>query len=948
MRPTDAHRLRRPPGRGRSAPPSARPTARGQALVFAVLTFAILAYFGVLLVNVAARSATQVRMQNAADEAALAAAWAEADGISQIAWLNEAMAEIHYHRMRSVVDNATLGTLAALKEIEPAWSPGQSVAPPDWVVGLSGATERWETAYRETAQFLPEATHWFDRLSELQQGIAGILPQVIKQEARFRAERNGAHRTLVYPAFVHVPRGTGRYRLYLDLETGPGDAVRWRAVSPDLNLQLLAERIRAGRDRETWRFRFNESEIRVEHDLNVAYGEQVGERMRVRVVSPDMGTATYVIRMVGDPGEPGQVIAWSGGEAGLSLRTGQDTAGDLYFDVDTASSRLRLRYGEGDALLRWRDADGDGVTEADEWVPVEGEALTVSGVEIPTHRMRDIRISDEVSLRLPLHPGEVPEVTAEGFHISFRRPLRFYVRTSAGPIHFTETEARHQGLGTLGADGLWHRLGSVNYHRMTPLGGQTWEYDNFRPPAKLEWMDRRVFATHAIMDHAPEYDPDAGGGWGGPVYEGTGDLAVPTRPSDWPGITSDDERFQEDGGGRWARFPLWAQPYRAGAGTAPDPHGFGGFFEPEYGGALSEEHHHQTRVGGYCGGEGRGGALRNYDPYLYPDDPDLSFSLYEEMLPRPCGFWHEFPDNFTERLAELRGRGARVITFRRPGDNRRGLQVRCPLGCRHGFQSVPHSYTADAVTRVRVDLSDVAELVERRFGESAPTYLQIPWDGNHRPLAATVELHKHATIVAVWAPGGEAVQWGWSGPRGAGGPSEAEEAVGFPGPGWGHYAIASSRIAVLAEAGAAGNRFVTLMPRDPAEDGYFRTYGLEAEDPFGRPRSWQRELWVRSGMNLFEPAWVAALTPLDTSISVNDFYFGYGLGEEMEDSGAALAMRLLREQWNSWNSAPDAAAPSGRSGGSVFNPRLGGIRSPRDEGRDLDWEDPGLSEVLLH
>jgi hypothetical protein len=101
-------------------------------------------------------------------------------------------------------------------------------------------------------------------------------------------------------------------------------------------------------------------------------------------------------------------------------------------------------------------------------------------------------------------------------------------------------------------------------------------------------------------------------------------------------------------------------------------------------------------------------------------------------------------------------------------------------------------------------------------------------------------------------------------------------------------------------------------------------------------------------MNLFEPAWVAALTPLDAAADVDDFYLGTDPGTEITDSGAALIMRLLRDQWSAWDAAPEAEAVTDRAGGSDFDPRLDGMDAPDRSGRTLDWDDPALSEVLLH
>lgn len=193
----------------------------GQSLAFAAVTFFAVVMVGLLVVGIGQATNAQMEAQNAADTAAYAGSQVLADSVSQIAWLNNAMAHIYYHGMRYAVDTASLATLAEMKEHQPyygTWEEwavllGKDVdavkalfAPSDAEVGVAGVMSEYENAYDQAAEWIPRAEAWLKRLSRIQRGIAVLAPEAVKAQIGYTALQNGAERFAYYPGFILVPR----------------------------------------------------------------------------------------------------------------------------------------------------------------------------------------------------------------------------------------------------------------------------------------------------------------------------------------------------------------------------------------------------------------------------------------------------------------------------------------------------------------------------------------------------------------------------------------------------------------------------------------------------------------------------------------------------------------------------------------------------------------------
>lgn len=219
----------------------------GQSMLFTALTIMILIVMVGLVVGVGEVSSDQMRVQNAADASAYAAAAVQADCMSQIAWLNEAAAAIYYKALADSVSNITTGTKMSLNYVwyDPSANgtglpglPAQaSITPgdPDGVLS-------WGKGGKE----------WYLRLIKIERLIAVLAPFLVRNQvyqtahANFYLDSSGSDaekplRLAIYPnpgnarnpAWSFFPEGGSYHNVIMEHNpTDLGDnAVGWRMTS---------------------------------------------------------------------------------------------------------------------------------------------------------------------------------------------------------------------------------------------------------------------------------------------------------------------------------------------------------------------------------------------------------------------------------------------------------------------------------------------------------------------------------------------------------------------------------------------------------------------------------------------------------------------------------------------------------------------------------------------
>lgn len=181
---------------------------RGQAMVFGALTLFCLVSFAAATFNVGQVSAHRIEMQNAADQAALAGAWVEADVLSEISWINEGMAYLYYNMMRYSVDTTVYGVLAELKEHGPPY-------PSDALVGVSDPVGTYDEAYDRAQTWVEQGRTWTSHLQKLEAGMAIAAPGLIRQEIFRVALAHGAEKVAIFPDLAFYPGGGGELTLVI-------------------------------------------------------------------------------------------------------------------------------------------------------------------------------------------------------------------------------------------------------------------------------------------------------------------------------------------------------------------------------------------------------------------------------------------------------------------------------------------------------------------------------------------------------------------------------------------------------------------------------------------------------------------------------------------------------------------------------------------------------------
>ena len=147
----------------------------GQALVFCALTVFMLASFVIFVGELGLVTSTRIQVQNAADECAYAGSLYEANVISSVAYLNEAMAYLYYDGLRYAVDTTRTGVLASLKRYGPphpddalVYEDEDSDAP-----GFSGGpVQAYDRAYDRARQGIPQIERTLSLMARWEWGMA--------------------------------------------------------------------------------------------------------------------------------------------------------------------------------------------------------------------------------------------------------------------------------------------------------------------------------------------------------------------------------------------------------------------------------------------------------------------------------------------------------------------------------------------------------------------------------------------------------------------------------------------------------------------------------------------------------------------------------------------------------------------------------------------------------
>ncbi|MHC4870852.1 MAG: TadE/TadG family type IV pilus assembly protein [Planctomycetota bacterium] len=528
-----------------------------------------------------------------------------------------------------------------------------------------------------------------------------------------------------------------------------------------------------------------------------------------------------------------------------------------------------------------------------------------------------------------------------------------------------------------------------------------WEYEWQRFGSYTADMSMRDFAVHSIIDHDPFYNSNS---------LGTARYFAPTYSTEDENAETDDTLWQTSPGtSRWRYFPKWARPQRTGAEAVASPaYGYGGWFDISAGKPFNNASYSQTRECWYCVDKGDvSGAL-----YDYHDNPFDPSPTEHQTCIRPCGFWYEmFTDprgttfhrataqarvdelNAAWNAAGLPGIASVNIpdTSTHTNANQTMIQVTCPVCARkyawanehnaegrlpaaadiaelHTVPSIVRKYTAHAIGR-----HNAAVRAQAVFGRNINTsqgallrdYFAVKSaaHGNtslwQPPLKLTTEFFRKGITVATWRDSDELDFFSSIGGRNA---SAAERRRGTFNPvsetGWGHFGIATSRLVFWNYdnldgeiSGPFKHYSFEWDPDTTSEEGMRPDWITDAEDtidPLGRPIHWQREMWLRSQNNLFEPDWGAILVSNRKALDVHDLYSveDFDNGIVGTDNGTTYMLRHIRSaEWcreiNDLYRIYEGWHPTGYWSTMSAPPM-------QNNGSRVDYEDPLMEEIMRH
>ncbi len=521
---------------------------RGQAAVFGALTLFMLAAAVIFVADTGMVTSARIQVQNAADECAYAGALYEANVISAIAYLNEAMAYLYYDGVRYAADTTILGVLASLKRYGPPYPSNELVyndQDSDSPLYSGDPIAHYDRAYARAQEWIPQVERTLNMFARWEWGMALACAELVKMEVHRTALKNGIEAVAIYPDVDFFPGNGVQFDLHI-LKLMEGDRhVGWRVWCDDPPFYVEARQLGpfhwliTNTDRktyeiekiaeDTYRVRTDEIDLTVrklgdDHVQLTMTHEKDGEIVTTHI------DARYLEGL-------GWAVAMSDDEYSISYEPMQ---GDGYritvVNKKTGqTSSAGVRRGPDGKIQQW---DGN------QWVDVPGQhdTVTVGGVEIPVQIDNRIHLGPGTWFGIPnvLHlPGitylipnifQMPNVWVTLREDSVAIDAFIDIRTPGGSrrLRFHIDEALPDVLTLYGLMGINYRVPDHNTckwyasrdgnerdrmcrdcqlierHCDSPESEETeWTYQYRLGKPYFVKEDLRRFAHHAICDRDP-------------------------------------------------------------------------------------------------------------------------------------------------------------------------------------------------------------------------------------------------------------------------------------------------------------------------------------------------------------------------------------------------------------------------------------------------------------
>ncbi|NQT85665.1 Tad domain-containing protein, partial [bacterium] len=221
----------------------------GQALIFGAMTLFMLAAFVIFISEMGIVTSGRIQVQNAADECAYSGALYEANVISAVAYLNEAMAYMYYDALRYAVDTTSLGVLSSLKQ----WGRPNHPPPSDKLVyddkdgdapEYSGnPIGHYDRAYDRARDNVPEIERTLSMFARWEWGMALSCAELVRMEINRVALKNGVEGLALYPDVDFFPDNGVQFDLHILKLMEGGEHVGWRVWSEDPDFFVEARKL---------------------------------------------------------------------------------------------------------------------------------------------------------------------------------------------------------------------------------------------------------------------------------------------------------------------------------------------------------------------------------------------------------------------------------------------------------------------------------------------------------------------------------------------------------------------------------------------------------------------------------------------------------------------------------------------------------------------------------
>ncbi|MBM4037993.1 MAG: hypothetical protein FJ290_05715, partial [Planctomycetes bacterium] len=386
---------------------------RGQALVFGALTLFMLAASVIFVADSGMVTSTRIQVQNAADECAYGGVLYEANVISSIAYLNEAMAWLYYDGIRYASNTTMLGTLASLKKWGPdypsdnlVWQDGPT--PPtgdaDPPILAGDPVVAYDAAYARAQEWIPQIEQTLNMFARWEWGMSLACAELVKMEIHRTALKHGIEAVAIYPDVDFFPGNGVQFDLHILKLMDGGQHVGWRVWTDDPPFYVEARQLGpfhwliTNTDRKTYEIqKISDTTYRVKTDDQDITVERISdEHIKLTLIQQDRsGTTTTNVDAQYIQGL-GWAVAMSNDNYSVSYKP-MGQGGGFWISVSSPS-------GSGSAGVR-RNPDTGRLQQWDgsQWkdVPGQRDEVTVGGVRIPVQIDTRINLGPDTWFRIP-------------------------------------------------------------------------------------------------------------------------------------------------------------------------------------------------------------------------------------------------------------------------------------------------------------------------------------------------------------------------------------------------------------------------------------------------------------------------------------------------------------------------------------------------------------------